>query len=127
MNAEAVRYYEKGPSGLRKYLPFWLATLVDRVVVYVVPFLVVISTAFKGVPVLNGFVFSLSSQRLYKRLKRIELADNTADKRDDLLRELDAIEADSKSLRVPRMYLVPYFELRQNIHDLRDRLSEGAS
>jgi len=127
MNADAVRYYEKGPSGLRKYLPFWLATLVDRVVVYVVPFLVVISTAFKGVPVLNGFVFSLSSQRLYKRLKRIELADNTDDQRDDLLRELDAIEADSKSLPVPRMYLAPYFELRQNIHDLRARLSEGAS
>ena len=125
MNADAVRYYEKGPSGLRKYLPFWLATLVDRVVVYVVPFLVVISTAFKGVPVLNGFVFSLSSQRLYKRLKRVELADNTDDKRDDLLRELDAIEADSKRLPVPRMYLAPYFELRQNIHDLRDRLSEG--
>jgi TRAP transporter TAXI family solute receptor len=125
MNADAVRYYEKGPSGLRKYLPFWLATLVDRVVVYVVPFLVVISTAFKGVPVLNGFVFSLSSQRLYKRLKRIELADNTDDKRDDLLRELDAIEADSKRLPVPETCLAPYFELRENIHDLRDRLTEG--
>jgi hypothetical protein len=58
-------------------------------------------------------------------LKRIELADNTDDQRDDLLRELDAIEADSKRLPVPRMYLAPYFELRQNIHDLRDRLSEG--
>jgi hypothetical protein len=124
MNADAVRYYEKGPSGLRKYLPFWLATLVDRVVVYVVPFLVVISTAFKGLPVLTRFHFSLSLQRLYKRLKRIELADNTDDQRDDLLREVDAIEADSKSLRVPRIELAPYFELRQNIHDLRDRLSE---
>jgi hypothetical protein len=125
MNADAVRYYEKGPSGLRKYLPFWLATLVDRVVVYVVPFLVVFSTIFRGVPLLTRFSFSFSSQRLYKRLKRIELADNTDDQRDDLLRELDAIEADSKRLPVPRMYLAPYFELRQNIHDLRDRLSEG--
>jgi len=125
MNADAVRYYEKGPSGLRKYLPFWLATLVDRVVVYVVPFLVVFSTIFRGVPLLTRFSFSFSSQRLYKRLKRIELADNTGDQRDYLLRELDAIEADSKRLPVPRMYLSLYFELRQNIHDLRDRLSEG--
>ena len=127
MNADAVRYYEKGPSGLRKYLPFWLATWVDRVVVYVVPFLVVIATAFRGVPVLNGFVFSLSSQSLYKRLKRIELAENTDDQRVDLLRELDAIEADSKRLPVPRTHLAPYFELRQNIHDLRDRLHEGGA
>ena len=124
MNADAVRYYEKGPSGLRKYLPFWLATLVDRVVAYVVPFLVVISTAFKGVPVLKRFRFSLSLQGLYKRLKRIELADNTDDQRDGLLREVDAIEADSKSLRVPGMDLAQYFQLRQNIHDLRDRLSD---
>ena len=125
MNADAVRYYEKGPSGLRKYLPFWLATIIDRVVVYVVPFLVVISTVFKGVPILTRLSFSLSLQRLYKRLKPIELADNIDDQRDALLQELDAIEADSKRLRVPRMYLAEYFELRQNIHDLRDRLSDG--
>ena len=44
---------------------------------------------------------------------------------DDRLRELDAIEAESKSLPVPITHLAPYFELRQNIHDLRDRLREG--
>ena len=97
----------------------------SAVVGHVVPFLVVFSTIFRGVPLLTRFSFSFSSQRLYKRLKRIELADNTDDQRDDLLRELDAIEADSKRLPVPKMYLGPYFELRQNIHDLRDRLSEG--
>jgi hypothetical protein len=110
---------------LRKYLPFWLATWVDRIVVYVVPFLVVISTVFRGVPLLASFSFSFSVQRLYKRLKRIELADHTDDQRDDLLRELDAIEADSKRLAVPRECLASYFELRENIHDLRDRLTEG--
>jgi hypothetical protein len=125
MNADAVRYYEKGPSGLRKYLPFWLATWVDRIVVYVVPFLVVISTVFRGVPLLTRLGFSFSLHRLYKRLKRIELADHTDDQRDDLLRELDAIDADSKRLAVPRTYLAAYFELRENIHDLRDRLTEG--
>jgi TRAP-type uncharacterized transport system substrate-binding protein len=29
LSADAKRYYDKGPSGLRKYLPFWLATWVD--------------------------------------------------------------------------------------------------
>jgi TRAP transporter TAXI family solute receptor len=126
MNADAARYYEKGPSGLRRYLPFWLATLVDRVVVYVVPFVVVVWTAFKGLPILTRFRFSLSLHGLYKRLKRIELADNADDQREGLFRELDAIEADSKSFPVPRTHLAAYFELRQNIHDLRDRLREGS-
>ena len=44
----------------------------SAVVGHVVPFLVVFSTIFRGVPLLTGFSFSFSSQRLYKRLKGIE-------------------------------------------------------
>lgn len=124
MNPDAVRYYEKGPRGLRKYLPFWLATIIDRVMVYVVPFLVVLTTVFKGIPVLLNIKIQLSFNRFYKRLVAIEIAADKDNRREELLRELDAIEVDSGRLRVPKRYLHDYFDLRQFIHDMRDRLTD---
>ena len=39
LNPEARRYYEYGPPFLQRYLPFWLATMVDRLKVMLIPLL----------------------------------------------------------------------------------------
>ena len=122
MNRDAERYYRDGPSGLHKYLPFWLASIVDRVIVYGVPVLVVVSTLFKGIPVVLRMHVSFGLNRLYKRMNRIEDAEDKAEKREDYLRELDSIEEAAVRLRVPGMYLARYFEFRQYAHDLRTRV-----
>ena len=125
MNPDATRYYENGPSGLRKWLPFWLATLVDRLVVYVLPVLLVAWTVFKAIPMLVGLRITVAFGQIYKRLKKIELASDDEAQRTQLLIELDKIEAETTRLRVGPRHLAPYFELRQNIHDMRTRLIEG--
>ena len=37
---DAQRYYKSGPPFLQRYMPFWAATLVDRIIVLLVPLLV---------------------------------------------------------------------------------------
>jgi len=37
LNAKAQRFYEYGPPFLQRYLPFCLATLVDRLKVMLIP------------------------------------------------------------------------------------------
>src|SRR5262249_56661172 len=39
---EAERYHKSGPPFLARYLPFWAATLVDRVKVLLLPLLVLV-------------------------------------------------------------------------------------
>lgn len=125
MNAEAVRYYKQGPSGLRKYLPFWLASLVEQLIIYGLPVFVVLSTVFKGIPVYLEWKLKLDFLKFYKRLKVIENASDRQERREHYFTELDRIEAESARVRVPGVHLPHYFELHQYIHDMRERMERG--
>jgi len=122
LSPDAKRYYDKGPSGLRKYLPFWLATWIDRLIVYVVPILVVASSVFKGIPVIVQMRARLTLRGFYLRIQRIENSTDQQANRDAYLAELDAIEDATRKIHVPQMHIAHYFEFRQYIHDLRSRL-----
>ena len=123
MSPEAIRYYEKGPSGFRKYLPFWVASLIDQLIIYGLPIFVVLSTVFKGIPVYLEWKIKLDLLRFYKQLALIEKA--PSHELQECLAELTAIEAESAKLHVPGLHLPAYFEFRQSIHDMRERLERG--
>lgn len=125
MNEEAVRYYERGPSGLRKYLPFWVASLIDQLIVYGLPIFVVLSTVFKGIPVYLEWKLKLELLKFYKRLKVIENASDRRERLEHYFAELDRIEAESARVRIPGLHLPHYFELHQYIHDMRERMEHG--
>jgi hypothetical protein len=50
LSKEAERYYKSGKPFLQRYLPFWAATLIDRMVVMIVPLLAVLIPLFKFAP-----------------------------------------------------------------------------
>jgi TRAP-type uncharacterized transport system substrate-binding protein len=124
LSADARRYYDKGPSGLRKYLPFWLATWVDRLIIYVVPILVVASSVLKGIPGIVQLKARLALRGFYRRIQQIETAEDQKSNRDAYLEELDAIEDATRTIHIPQMHIAHYFEFRQYVHDLRSRLRE---
>jgi TRAP-type uncharacterized transport system substrate-binding protein len=117
----AEMYFEQGPSRLSGVLPFWLSTLVNRSVWAIATFAGSVLAIFGLLPRLLGLRFTITLRRLYRRLERIEKGLDDGD-REAALAELDDIDARSAELRVPRDQRPPYFELRQNIHDLRDRV-----
>lgn len=123
MSEEAIHYYEKGPGGFRKYLPFWVASLIDQLIIYGLPIFVVLSTVFKGIPVYLEWKIKLDLLGFYKRLAAIEKA--PSHELEKCLAELAAIEAESSKLHVPGLHLPAYFEFRQSIHDMRERLERG--
>jgi TRAP-type uncharacterized transport system substrate-binding protein len=125
LNADAKEYYKKGPSGLRRYLPFWLASLVDQLIVLGLPIFVVLSSVFKGLPVALEWKTKIDLAKVYRRIQAVENAADQASRRDEYLRVLDAAEAECDALHVPRMHLSQYFELRQYIHDLRKRVERA--
>jgi hypothetical protein len=128
---DAARYYKSGKTFVYRHLPFWLASLVDRIVVVIVPLLVLLIPAFKLVPWLYRWRMS---QKIYRRyaelmsLERAAFAKTTPQERAELLRRLDQIEERVITLRLPGAFADQVYLLRQHITFVRARLArEGAA
>ncbi len=72
LSKEAERYYKSGKPFLQRYLPFWAATLIDRMVVMIVPLLAVLIPLFKFAPVIYGWRVRSRIYRRYGELKFLE-------------------------------------------------------
>jgi len=125
LSRAAVRYFERGPNILHRFLPFRLAEILGWLVALLTPFATAALFLFKAVPGLIQARFKMRLLGLYRRLERIEKASPHADAQ-TLLDELTTLERESAELNVPRALEAPFFEFRQNVHDVRDRISQTA-
>jgi TRAP transporter TAXI family solute receptor len=123
---DAQRYYKSGPPFLARYLPFWAATLVDRVKVLVLPLLVLVPLA-RLVP--KVYQWRIRS-KIIKRYRDVVEADQVLARRPspaecaELLTRLDQIEEDVRSLRVPLGYADAHYHLRMHLDLVRRRVQE---
>lgn len=127
LEGRAERNYTEGPSPLRLVFPFWLATLLDRFLVLIVTALTAAFALLNVLPKLLKLPFTLASIRAYGRLEAVEkrAAEPGVD-RDDLLADLHAIDESTAGMRVPAGDRTAYLELRQYLHDMRERIRGGA-
>ena len=130
IDPEAVRYYKTGDRSFTyRYLPFWLASLVNRLLVVLVPLLVVVVPSLKFLPQIYDWRIS---SRLHKRyvqlmaLERESLAAPTPERRQALLERLDQIERAVITRGMPGSHAQRLYELRQHLRFVRDRLSGAA-
>jgi len=120
---EAARFYRSGPPLLQRYLPFWLANLVDRMWVVLVSIIAVLIPASRVVPPLYEFRVRSRIFRWYGRLRGIEeQTDAPAADRARLLHELDALEQRVGQIPVPLSYADELYALRSHIDLVRGRL-----
>jgi TRAP-type uncharacterized transport system substrate-binding protein len=123
---DAERYYRSGPPLLQRYLPFWLANLVDRMWVALVSIAVVFIPLSRLIPPL--YVFRIRSRifRWYRQLRQIE--DRSERKNasfPELIEELDRLDEKAARINVPLAYTDELYALRQNIDLVRARLTQG--
>lgn len=120
---EAERYYRSGPPLLQRYLPFWLANLIDRMWVVLVSIIAVLIPVSRAVPPLYEFRVRSRIFRWYAQLRRIEedLGRKGAAPA-ELARELDALDAKAERISVPLSYTDELYSLRTHIQLVRERL-----
>jgi TRAP-type uncharacterized transport system substrate-binding protein len=120
---EAERYYKNGPPLLQRYLPFWLANLVDRMWVVLFSIVAVLIPLSRIVPPLYEFRVRSRVFRWYRQLRQIEET-SAKEKRPaaELLAELDKLEARAARIVVPLSYADELYALRQHIDLVRERL-----
>ncbi|MBI5790973.1 MAG: ABC transporter substrate-binding protein [Rhodocyclales bacterium] len=125
LSKEAERYYKSGKPFLQRYLPFWAATLIDRMVVMVVPLLAVLIPLFKFAPQIYGWRVRSRIYRRYGELKFLENEVNenpAAHSRAEWLAKLDRIEADASHIRTPLTFSDMLYTLRGHIDLVRDMI-----
>jgi hypothetical protein len=126
LSDEARRVYRSGPPFLQRYVPFWVATTVDRLVVSLVVLLPILIPLVRFAPQIYSWRVRRRILYWYAALKRLEAAARSAaaqaSKADHLL-ELDRIEAAVDEIPVPLAFSDKLYELRQHIEVVRRRLT----
>jgi TRAP transporter TAXI family solute receptor len=120
---DAERFYRTGPPLLQRYLPFWLANLVDRMWVALFSIIAILIPVARIVPPVYNFRIRRRIFRWYRHLRQIEedLARKAAAPR-ELLEQLDKLDAKAERIVVPLAYTDELYVLRSHIALVRDRL-----
>ena len=121
--AEAARYYKTGPPFLQRYLPFWLANLIDRMWVALFSIVAILIPLSRIVPPLYQLRVRSRIFKWYRQLRQIEDdAEKKGADRDELRGQLDKLDVKASRIRVPLAYTDELYSLRQHIDLVRERL-----
>jgi hypothetical protein len=123
--AEAERFYRQGKPFLQRYLPFWMANLIDRMLVLLIPLFAVLIPAIKFLPDLYTYRLKSRIMRGYGELRVLEksfTADPAPEMVKGYLERLDAIEQEINDLHLPRWYASEGYRFRAAIDLVRERL-----
>jgi len=129
ISGDAARYYKSGKGIAYRYLPFWLANLVDRIALVVLPLVVLLIPALRAVPAIYGWRIKTRIYRRYGELMALEraaLSQPTPEERAELGRRLDDIERSVIAINMPRSFADQVYVLREHIHFVREQLAKDA-
>src|SRR5215472_1859400 len=129
LSEDARRVYRSGPPVLQRYLPFWVATLVDRLAVSLVVLVPILIPLTRFAPQIYNWRVRRRINYWYGELKRLEATAKsapTAEQRAAKLGELDRIEAAVDNIPVPLGFADRLYELRQHVELTRRRLGGAA-
>ena len=126
LSDEAVRFYKSGMPFLQDYFPFWMASLLGKLIILVIPILGVLYPMTRFLPRLYDWAMRSKVLRLYGELRLLEDELSTVsgagrDVRETMAR-LDRLEEQANRLRVPAAYASTLYVLRNHIDFVREGL-----
>lgn len=129
---DANRYYTSGKSFLYRTFPFWLASLISRVLTVLVPLALILVPLVKIAPAIYRWRFSSRIYKWYRVLLVLERdafkPDVSPQRREELLHQLDHIETAVNRITIPAPFGDLFYALRSHINIVRNTLkSDSAS
>jgi uncharacterized protein len=122
---EALRFYRNGPPFLVRYLPFWAATMVDRLKIMLLPLAALLIPLFKIVPPTYRWRTRRKIYRWYDQVQDADVAlcePRSAQELDRLLEQLDHVEHQVRQLLIPSAHAEAHFHLRAHIDLVRAKV-----
>jgi hypothetical protein len=122
LSDDAERFYKSGKSFLYRYLPFWLASLLNRILVAFLPMLIVLIPAVRSVPAVFRWIGQMRIRRRYRALLKLEakfMHETDPEKLKELNEQFEKIEEDVKRMKVKAIFADQFYSLRAHIDYVR--------
>ncbi|MFM0658390.1 TAXI family TRAP transporter solute-binding subunit [Paraburkholderia sediminicola] len=129
---ESTRYFKSGRPFLQRYLPFWLASFIERRLLILLPFMALLLGLLQALPRMAEARIKNRLVVWYREIKALEdeiwrnrqpTPNQIAQWRD----EIENIDAHASQIRIPQRYLQDVYTLKQAIGVVRDRIFQMAS
>lgn len=128
--SEANRFYEFGPPFLQRYLPFWVANLVDRLKLLALPLLALLLPLSRMLPPAYRWTVRKKIYRWYEEVQTLDQSASdelTSENLQLCLSELLRIENEVRDIEVPLAYAHELYVLRQHIELLLGQIDQRIS
>jgi len=122
---DAKRFYKSGKSFFYRYLPFWLASLLNRILVVFVPLIIILIPGVRTIPALFRLRMKLRINKWYRMLLQVEqdsMIPLDPEKIEMLTQRIDEIESEVNKMKVPATYGDQFYILRTHINFVRANL-----
>ena len=130
LSTDATRYYQSGPPFLQRYLPFWLAVLVERLFVMILPLVMVLLPLLKFAPAIYSWRVRSKIVRCYGDLKFLEndlRQHYNPPQHQEYVAHLERIENTASTLNIPLAFSDLLYTLREHINLVREELHRLAT
>jgi len=124
---DASRFYKSGKSFLYRYFPFWMASLINRILVVFLPIVLILIPGLRVIPALYQWGTKMRIYRWYRQLLALEqdmIAGMDKNKQKELLARLDQIEQAVDNMKVPTSFADQFYVLRGHVGFVRAKLME---
>ena len=126
ISPDAVRFYTSGKSFLYRTFPFWIASLISRLLAVILPVALLLIPALKAAPAIYRWRIESRIHRWYRALLELERdafkPSVDPKRREELLKHLDHIEHTVSKIKVPASFGDLFYGLRGNIGFVRERI-----
>lgn len=127
LSAEAEFYHERGIPFLQRYLPFWIASIADRYVVLLIPFIAIMLPLLKSMGPLYAWRMRARVYRWYAHLRRVDKLIHRGTIDQVLEQEIEALlklEDELTQVEVPLSYAHELYSLHLHVSYMISRLRE---
>ncbi len=126
---DARYFFERGPNFLHRHLPFWAASLLDRLAILIIPLLTVIIPLFRIAPAALQWSVRRRIFRWYRQIRVIDeeiVAGGVPRARlESHLALLERLDQDVSATEVPLSYMEEFYNLRLHIAYMRQRVKDA--
>jgi TRAP-type uncharacterized transport system substrate-binding protein len=130
LSNEALRFYKSGLPFLNDYFPFWMAALIGKLVILLIPILGVLYPMMRFLPRLYDWAMRSKVLRMYGELRLLEdeMTNARGAGRDtrEMVARLDRLDEQANHLRMPIAYASMLYMLRNHIDLVREGLKKYA-
>ena len=126
-NHDARYFLANAPSILHRTLPFWLASMIDRLIILVLPLLVVLIPLIRLTPAAMNWRIQRKLLARYKRVRQLDQRLSATSSAEGLragVAELSAMEVELSRIKLPTSKSKDLYDLRNSIAYVRGMLEQ---